>query len=269
MKHRLSRAEDVVRSAVDRLRIWFDPPLESDARPLEIREAIVEDIERLAEPAGHGRRVMPYTHFSVTVLAAQKHDRLRLKAALSDIEDVLRVRLRELRCSVPAEFSMTVKYARRAPPDWRPNQHLSIVYDSREQGPADTARRKELPKLRVAVVRGEATRSSYTFAGRNVRIGRGAKPVDARGQPRLNDVVFTEEGDAHTQTVGRAHASIRYEPARREYRIFDDGSQNGTRILREGMILDVIRRDLVGVTVKSGDEIQLGTAAIRVVITDY
>jgi hypothetical protein len=266
MKEHLTRAEDLVRGAVDRLRTWFDPPLEADARPLEIREGIIEDIEQRAEPAGGGRRVLPYNHVTVTVLTPSRHDRIRLQATLIDLEDAVRTRLRELRCSTPTGFAVLVRYVRRPPPDWGSHQRLALDYDSRDGIVAAAGTPEELPRLRVTVTRGETPRSSYKFAESHVLIGRGEKPIDGRGRPRLNHIAFAEEGDEHTQTVGRAHASIHYDPARREYRLFDDGSQNGTRILRQGTLLDVVRRDPVGVTLKSGDEIQVGTAAMRVEI---
>jgi hypothetical protein len=100
----------------------------------------------------------------------------------------------------------------------------------------------------------------------NVRIGRTAAPVDNRGRPRKNHIVFLEDGDEHSQTVGRAHASIHYDRERHEYRLFDDGSHNGTRLTRNGTTVDVLPRDPVGVAVVSGDEIEFGTAAVRLEI---
>jgi hypothetical protein len=118
--------------------------------------------------------------------------------------------------------------------------------------------------LHVIVVRGAATKANYAFSERQIRIGRTENPVDDDGHPRHNHVVFLEEADEHCRTVGRSHASIRYQPDRREFRLFDDGSHNGTRIIRDGRMLDVTARDPVGVTIVSGDEIVLGTAAVRV-----
>ena len=127
--------------------------------------------------------------------------------------------------------------------------------DARGRGP---------PVLRVNVVRGQATQASYTLSELQVRIGRTAASPDHTGRPRHNHVVFVEEGDAYSATVGRAHASIRYDDARREYRVFDDGSHNGTRVVRSGTMINVVARNPVGVTILSGDEVQLGTAAISV-----
>ena len=75
---------------------------------------------------------------------------------------------------------------------------------------------------------------------------------------------FVDEHNEHNITVGRAHASIRYESERRQYRLFDDGSHNGTRIVRQGETIDIAPRNPVGVALVSGDEIQFGTAAVSV-----
>jgi hypothetical protein len=141
-----------------------------------------------------------------------------------------------------------------------------VRYETRKtaepEGVEDTKR--DPPQIRITVIRGSATQESYTLTESAVRIGRTATPVDSRGRSRRNHVVFLEEGDAHSQTVGRAHASIHYDRERREYRLFDDGSHNGTRLIRNGTTVDVQPRDPVGVAVSSGDEIEFGTAAIRV-----
>ena len=62
----------------------------------------------------------------------------------------------------------------------------------------------------------------------------------------------------------RGHALIRYNGATAEYRLFDEGSANGTRVLRGGEVIDVPRRDPVGLALRTGDEVQLGKAVLRV-----
>jgi hypothetical protein len=47
-------------------------------------------------------------------------------------------------------------------------------------------------------------------------------------------------------------------------RLFDEGSRNGTAILRDGEVIAVHRRDPRGVRVRSGDEVRLGRALIRI-----
>jgi pSer/pThr/pTyr-binding forkhead associated (FHA) protein len=261
-----TRVDGKVRSAVHRVQTWFDPPLDGEAKPLEIREAIIEDIEQRVEPAGAGRRVLPYNRVTVTVLAADKPSRARLQAALAGVQESVAERLNEIRCAIPAGFAVETRYVTRPASTWAPDQRLAFDYQMREVANGPTPAPEELPRLRITIGRGQATHASYTFAESHVRIGRSAQPIDGGGRPRSNNVVFLEDGDNDSRTVGRAHASIRYDSTRREYRVFDDGSHNGTRVMRDGALFEVKPHDPVGVTLRSGDEIQLGTAAVRVQI---
>ena len=210
--------------------------------------------------------MLPHNHATISVIAEDKDDRAALDAALEDVADAVRARLVEIRCQVPSGFHVDVHYLKKPKAGWRPEQRFAVEFDSRTVTRAAPARGPSPPVLRVNVVRGQATQTSYTLSELHVRIGRTAAPTDHTGRPRHNHIVFVEEGDAHSATVGRAHASIQYDVARREYRLFDDGSHNGTRVLRSGTVINVVARDPVGVTIFSGDEVQLGTAAISVEI---
>jgi hypothetical protein len=262
----LTRVDGALRSAVQRVQMWFDPPLDGEAKPLEIREAIIEDIEQRVESAGAGRRVLPFNRVMVTVLAADKPSRARLQAALTGLQESVAARLNEIRCAIPAGFAVETRYVTRPAAAWAPNQRLAFDYHALDASSSHTTGLEEPPRLRITIARGQATHASYTFAESQVRIGRSAQPIDGGGRARTNHVVFQEDGDVHGRTVGRAHASIRYDRARREYRVFDDGSHNGTRVMRDGVLFEVKPHDPVGVTLRSGDEIQVGTAALRVQI---
>lgn len=251
-----------------RVRTWFDPPLDADARPLEIREAILDAVGRRVEPAGGGRRVLPIKYAVVTVVGETPERRAALEAALSDLQAAVERRLAELRCEPPAGFRLRLEISKRPKPSWTPGQRFAIESTTDLAEPAPAPAREQAPVLNAVVLRGAAVRTSYALSERQIRIGRTEHPVDASGRPRHNHIVFLEDGDEHSSTVGRSHASIRFDADRREYRLFDDGSHNGTRIIREGRVLDVTPRDPVGVTLMSGDEIVLGTAALRIRLTD-
>ena len=266
MNELFSRVDGTLRAAVQRVQQWFDPPLDREAAPLEVREAIIEDIEQHVESAGAGRRVLPYNRVTVTLLAADKPSRARLQAALSGLQKSVVARLTEIRCVIPAGFAVDTRYITRPPAAWAPQQRLAVIYDQRDASGMPSVASHEPARLRITIARGQTTQESYTFAESHVRIGRSAQPIDGLGRPRTNHVVFLEDGDDHTRTVGRAHASIRYDTTRREYRVFDDGSHNGTRVMRDGALFEVKPHDPVGVTLRSGDEIQVGTAALRIVI---
>lgn len=260
----LDGVQHTVRSAVTRLKRWLDPPLDADARPLEIREGILDRLETRVEPAGGGRRILPHNHVSVTVLATSRDARENLQVVLAGLEAAARARLAETRCTVPFGFTVDVHYVSKPRAGWEPHQQFALDLQTRAVTQHPVATAAALPRLRITVTRGQATEPSYTFAESPVLIGRTAAPVDHRGRPRHNHVIFLDEGDAETVTVGRAHASIRFEPDRLQYRLFDDGSHNGTRIRRQGEIIDVPPRNPVGVALLSGDEIQVGSAALVV-----
>lgn len=265
MRERVGR---LAAGAIVRVRTWFDPPLDASARPLEVREAILDAITRRIEPAGGGRRVLPFKHISATVLAETAEHRAVLEAGLTDLQAAIEDRLAEVRCEVPAGLRVHLEFARRPRAAWAPGQRLAIEWERELPEEAPALSRPQTPVLNAIVIRGTATKPSYAFSERQIRIGRTENPVDEIGRPRHNHIVFVDGADEHSGTVGRSHASIRYEPGRREYRLFDDGSHNGTRIIRDGRVLDVMARDPVGVTIVSGDEIVLGTAALRVRVAD-
>jgi hypothetical protein len=279
---------DVVRRAVD-------PPLTADARPIDVKRAIVEAVERQLEPAGGGRRVLPGEALHVTVLAEDAERRKALEPVLTDLEHAITSRLLELRCAVPRRFAVEVSYVRRAPESWQPDQRLAVSATGPDARSAQRSRRgarpeadaaapagvrrdgasnsrdsgrradvEAMPTLNIDVVRGQAVKRHFTFGEAVIRIGRSADPTDERGRPRLNDVAFLENDNAENQTVTRGHAMIRFDTQVGEYRLFDEGSANGTRILRSGELIEVPRRDPVGVSLRSGDEVQLGKAAIRI-----
>jgi hypothetical protein len=258
MNGRVRQASDVLHGTVDRVRSWFNPPLGADARPLEVREAILERIEARVEPAGDGRRVLPFDRVSVAVIAPDRETRTALEAALGDVEQAAVSRLAEIRCQRPGGFRVHVEYLKRPRHGWADDQRIDVRFDR------STAAAPSAPVCHVTIVRGAASQESYAFTDRQILIGRTADPVDHRGRTRHNQVAFVDDGDAVNRTVGRAHASIRYELGQGEYRLFDDGSHNGTQVVREGVVMDVTPRDPIGVVLMSGDEIRLGTAAIRI-----
>ena len=182
------------------------------------------------------------------------------------LQESIVARLTEVRCAIPAGFLVETRYLARPPAAWAPDQRLACTYDLRDAAEVVGTAPTDPARLRITITRGQATHGSYTFAESHIFIGRSAQPIDGRGRLRTNHVVFLEDGDDHSRTVGRAHASIRYDATRREYRLYDDGSHNGTRVMRDGALLDVKPNDPVGVTLRSGDEIQLGAAALRVQI---
>ncbi len=132
MNDLFTRVDGALRAAVQRVQLWFDPPLDREAAPLEVREAIIEDIEQRVESAGAGRRVLPYNRITVTMLAADKPSRARLQAALAGLQESIVARLTEIRCVIPAGFAVDTRYITRPPAAWAPHQRLAFTYDQRD-----------------------------------------------------------------------------------------------------------------------------------------
>jgi hypothetical protein len=76
---------------------------------------------------------------------------------------------------------------------------------------------------------------------------------------RRNQLSF---GDAEA-SVSRAHAHIRYSPETGQYRIFDDRSARGTRLLSDGQPIDVLPGRSRGEHLRSGDELYFGSVGVR------
>jgi hypothetical protein len=262
MKEIVERAKQLSRTMAGRLRRAVDPPLASDATPLEIRHFIIESIESRVQPSGGGRRRLPDALVDVRIVAADPAAQRALRTALDDVQSGVLGRLKELSCEVPDGFHVQVTYLKRAPSNWPPDRQLAIEYPQIQA--VEAAPTAGMPELTLTVTRGSATQESYTFTVSIVRVGRSPAPHDDRGRTRRNDVAFLEDGNDDSMTVTRGHCEIRYSRASGGYRVFDERSANGTRIVRNGEIIDVPANDPIGVAILDGDELQFGTAAARV-----
>jgi len=255
----------VGRALQARLKHFFDPPLDHTATPLELIHGVLEDMERQVQPIGGGCRAFPYNKLLVRI-GPMEADRPSLEAALERLDGRLRSRLTELQCAIPAGLDVRVMFVKRAPADWRPGQLFSVEYRAEvSSAPQDHAAHRP---LQITILKGAASRKSYTFAQSIISIGRTAEPADERGRVRRNDVVFADTVDGITETVARAHARLQFELKTREYRLFNEARSNPTLILRGGTAIQVPPHDPRGVRVRSGDEIQLGRAAVRLTVQE-
>jgi hypothetical protein len=261
---KVGRIADIGRALHSRIKVFFDAPIDARATPLELLQAVLEQIELKVQPAGRGRRVFPYNQVLVRI-APVEADRTALQAVFDALPERVRERLAELQCTAPAGVDFRVSFLKRAPEDWPAGRLFSIDY-RHDAVPVVGAR--DEPRQRsvmLTVVKGAAAAESYRFCQPAIAIGRTAEPVDGLGRVRRNDVVFLDAVDGITETVGRAHARLQFDASGRHYRLYNDGSSNPTFIVRNGSMLPVAPRDPRGVRVDSGDDIQLGRAVLRFV----
>jgi hypothetical protein len=255
-----------------RLRQYFEAPLDGNATPLEIAQAVLDDVERRVQPVGRGERVFPYTHLEIRVLAVGEA-RASVEAVFDGFAERVQERLAEVRCT-PKRVAVALLCVGEPDETWPPGRRFDVQYRKDDAAvapqPAVTAAEStaEPPPLHVTVLKGAATESAFRFTESTVSIGRSADPTDGFGRVRRNRIAFVDTVDGVTETVGRAHARLRFDAPTGDYRLYDEGSSNGTSIVRDGDVIVVHRRDPRGVRVRSGDEIQVGRALLRITIGD-
>lgn len=251
-----------VKKGLAAVRRFLEPPLGADAPPIEIRGAVLDAIEDQVAVVGIGQRVFSHALVAVRVLLPDAGARAAFDRVFADFEARLRERLGEMRCELPPGFAARVTFLKTAPAAWTEGQRFAIEYAKPEDAlPAPAAPRRP-PPLAVDVLHGTAAKSRYRFEAPLILIGRTAAAVDTRGRVRRNHIAFHDTAAG----ISRAHARVVFDPARREYRLLDEGSARGTRLIRGDITIDVRTRqqDARGVRLEAGDEIHLGDAALKI-----
>jgi hypothetical protein len=236
--------------------------------PLEILHAIVDVVDREIQPSGRGKHVFPFNSIQVLVLAPTREIRDRFQTVLAGdagLRGRIDHKLRSAGCA-GADVAMTISYVGRAQPSWRePEFHVKFarVETTRLE---DATAPPDRGRLDVTVVRGAAERRSYSFAAERIDLGRCVEVKDSRGRLiRINDLAFVEGSGEVNESISRQHAHITHHLGSGEFRLFDDGSAHGTHIVRQGRRVTVPRGSR-GARLRSGDEIALGDARLRIKI---
>lgn len=241
-----------------------DVPLQ----PIEVRKAMLDEVEDLVEPASKSRRIFPYNRVTVEVVAADAKRKAAMEAVLgerSDLAKAVSARLKSAGCPTPSGLDVRLKLVKRAGTGWEAGRAFRVQCEHVESEAAPAAVHRTAPgTATLVVVTGEASRERYPVRGERTNIGRLADVVDQHERVvRRNQVVFTEDGERGINaTVSRAHAHITATPTG-EYRLFDDCSSSGTRILRSGRTIALPAGSPRGTKLQPGDEIFFGKACVR------
>jgi hypothetical protein len=239
--------------------------------PLEVYHAILEEIEDATEAGPRGGRIFPYTAVTVTLAPPDAHWRATAEALFAEppsFEERVRDRLREAGCADSAGVTATLKLVDRAEDSWRAREyHLDLRRQvARRPAPRDVKRAALPTEVQLAVIAGTAAKTRYSFTTAHINLGRLADVLDHQQRvTRQNHVAFTDDKDDISQSVSRTHAHITCDPVSHDARLHDDGSTHGTRIVRAGHTIHVPRGGR-GVTLRDGDEMQLGQARLRVTL---
>ena len=263
---------------VDRAAARVMPP--GGREPLEIAHAVVEAVEREVQPAGRGRHLFPFNRIRVLVVAPSKQARARFEATFA-VEPTLAQRIHtrlETAGCVPADLGVTVDYVEAAGGSWSAPD-VQVEFDRVDEplpeptsaeatvgkpAPAPVPVEEPPPAVEIEIAVGEAEQQLYSFQFARIDFGRCTQVRDRRNQlVRTNHVAFADTDDALNRTVSRRHAHLEYVAAEHAFRVYDDGSEQGTAVSRGGRTI-AVPPGARGVRLLPGDEILLGHARLRV-----
>jgi hypothetical protein len=242
------------------------PPRE----PLEVRRAVVDGLLAQVAPVGRGRRVLPFSRVTVSIVAADAAERRLFKAALAGDEGVeadLRKGLERQGAEWPRDFQLDLRFVKEPGKAWAAGARFHVAVSGgegpREEVQPTATTSAEVPTLVLRVVSGQAKPKHVTCQGGRVSLGRQSTVTDQQGRVvRRNDLAFVGE-DEISRSVSRAHGYVAWQPASGTYRVFDEHSSHGTRVARRGRLIPVPPgRD--GLRLQPGDDLHLGQAVVRV-----
>ena len=241
-------------------------PYRKGTEPLEIRRAILDEVQSRVISAGVGKRVFPYNRIRVHILAADPEEREGLETIVREAWDLkadIDGRLRDLEAKAPADLEVESDVTDQPSPAFG-DRRFRIEFQKADAAPV-TAAAAVRPALEVTILKGTATQHVYSFEGQDrIHLGRLEEVVDDEGRVRRrNDVAFLEEGDIST-TVSREQARLAWDDELKAYRLRAEPGASATRILRDGRTIEVSPQDRRGVRILSGDEIYLGRACVKV-----
>jgi pSer/pThr/pTyr-binding forkhead associated (FHA) protein len=234
--------------------------------PLEIVHAVLDAVEQEIQSSGRGKRIFPFNRIELSVLAPSREARARLEAIFSgdpSLNARVMERLQSGGCTT-AGVALAISFVSRAQKGWRAREFDLSFARVTPPEVEDPARDSQPDRIDVTVLRGVAERRTYSFASKRIDFGRCAEVRDSRNRLiRTNHVAFTEGAGDVNQSVSRQHAHVTCESGSGEFRLHDDGGGHGTGIVRDGRTVSVPRGSR-GVRLRSGDEIVLGEARVRV-----
>jgi hypothetical protein len=224
--------------------------------------AILDEIETKIETLARGRRIFPFPRVVVTIVSPDANRRAMLETAFGErLEADVREAFETAACQIPRDFSLEVRTAAEGAKPFE-IEYFAATPKREYAAPLPDAPRTAAAPARLLVVKGKTQQPEYELSGHGVNIGRLAEITDSEHRVvRRNHIVFEEGADEANATVSRKHAHIRFEDG--EYRLCDDESEFGTRVFRDGRSVEVPAGNRRGEKLRSGDEIYLGRACLR------
>jgi FHA domain-containing protein len=237
--------------------------------PLEIIHAVVERAEQQIQESGRGRRVFPFNHVIVHLVAGARDKELRGRYGVvvegpPTLAERLTSRLQSAGCTVD-RLTAELAFSTKAGADWE-SAAFHVEFDRIEVAPARAPAGSAIPPITLTAAPKAARQRIHAFTGGRIDIGRGTEVLDQRQRLiRTNHVAFSDAGPDTNTTISRRHAHVSYDAAAGVYRVFDDHSLHGTSVIRNGRTIRV-PPSARGTRLQTGDELAIGQARLRVTI---
>jgi FHA domain len=242
----------------------------SNIEPLELKRAVISEIDDAIVAIGDNKRVFPYRTIEIRLLIGDEAMRGLFRAAFVDnnlLEETIHAHLKPPRCEEAEPRVKIIFTDEKDKPQLKKPYDITFISDL---GPKDA-------EAYLEVLDGLANRKQIHLKHLETFIGRCEYPA-ARGEKmvRKNDLFFLDSRDYQgrmskdlkanekvNQSVSRTHAHIYYNEQQDSYYIYDDGSSKGTTLLRggRGVAVNVDRR--VGKLLENGDIICFGKAKVK------
>jgi hypothetical protein len=220
-----------------------------------LHHAILNEIESKVQVLARGQRVFPFPQVKVTIVGETENRRELLRSAFGERlqADVLTA-LRSVRCEIPPGFHVNLNVVEEA------FQPVEITYAKEARKPAVGA--EPTAPGRLIVVKGKTAAAECALDKPRINIGRMAEITDSAHRViRRNHVAFEDDAGEISSTVSRRHAHILLEDG--HYILFDDRSEYGTSIFRDGRPIELVKGGRRGERLKAGDEVYFGRACVR------
>ncbi len=237
---------------------------EAAQTPLEIRRQILEQVEsRVA--IDKGGKLFSFEKLEISLYPATmaQYDIFDMAfLAKGSLKADIRNKLREMQVQRCENLNIRIELHKPAGPDASddlPGELFRMNFVK-----LDPSQPKEIPETSLEIIKGSVEQAHYRLKKERILIGRLSEVTDLEGRlVRKNDVVFLDNGDDINSTVGRIHARIWYDFEKKEFRIMDEASRYGTRVVREGRSIEVPAGNSRGIRLKSGDELYFGQGGMR------
>jgi hypothetical protein len=228
---------------------------------IEVHRAILEEIASRVDSLPRGKRSFGYSNIKVQILAEAERRRSYEKVFVdrAALERDIKAYFDEGSVEYPANLKVPIELVEDLPPDVKAHG-FDVTYRNTQTGDVSV----QPVQIRLTLLTGDADQAEYLFSKQRINIGRLSEVLDGQFRPiRRNHVALKDEASGVNATVSRSHAHIEFDAEALRFRLFDDGSAQGTTLFRDGSLIAVPKGASKGVLLLDNDEIIVGQVHIR------